>query len=161
MPSFDVVSELNWAEVDNALNQAQKELSQRFDFRGTDASVERTEEGLLIQASEEDRVRAALTVVQEKLIRRKVSLRHFDPQDPGRGPKGSSKIVVKVQEGIERDKAKEILSFVKESKLKVQAQIQDVALRISGKKKDDLQTAIQLLRGQDFGIELQFKNFRD
>ncbi len=82
MPSFDVVSELNWAEVDNALNQAQKELSQRFDFRGTDASVERTEEGLVIHASEEDRVRAALTVVQEKLIRRKVSLMHFDPQDP-------------------------------------------------------------------------------
>ncbi|HVW26568.1 MAG TPA: YajQ family cyclic di-GMP-binding protein [Polyangiaceae bacterium] len=161
MPSFDVVSELNWSEVENALNQAQKELSQRFDFRGTDARVERTDEGLVVFASEDDRARAALTVVQEKLIRRKVSLRHFDPQDPGRGPKGSSKIVIKVKEGIDRDKAKEILSFVKESKLKVQAQIQDVALRISGKKKDDLQAAIQLLRGQDFGIELQFKNFRD
>ncbi len=161
MPSFDVVSELNWAEVENALNQAQKELSQRFDFRGTDASVERTEEGLVIIASEEDRARAALTVVQEKLIRRKVSLRHFDPGDPGRGPKGSSKIVVKVQEGIESDKAREIVAFVKGSKLKVQPQIQDVTLRISGKKKDDLQAAMQLLRGQDFGIELQFKNFRD
>jgi uncharacterized protein YajQ (UPF0234 family) len=161
MPSFDVVSELNWAEVENALNQAQKELSQRFDFRGTDAVVERTEEGLVVRASEEDRARAALQVVQEKLIRRKVSLRHFDPGDPDRGPKGSSKIVIKVVEGIERDKAKEILTFVKESKLKVQAQIQEATLRISGKKKDDLQTAMQLLRGQDFGIELQFKNFRD
>ncbi|HEX3597444.1 MAG TPA: YajQ family cyclic di-GMP-binding protein [Polyangiaceae bacterium] len=161
MPSFDVVSELEWAEVENALNQAQKELSQRFDFRGTDASVERTEEGLVVQASEEDRAKAALTVVEEKLIRRKVSLRHFDPQKPSRGPKGSSKILMKVQEGIDRDKAKEILSFLKDSKLKVQAQIQDVTLRISGKKKDDLQSAIQLLRGQDFGIELQFKNFRE
>ena len=161
MPSFDVVSELNWAEVENALNQAQKELSQRFDFRGTDATVERTEEGLVVRASEEDRTRAALTVVQEKLIRRKVSLRHFDPGDPTKGPKGSSKIVIKVIEGIEREKAKQILDFVKASKLKVQAQVQDVTLRINGKKKDDLQSAIQLLRGEDFGIELQFKNFRD
>jgi hypothetical protein len=161
MPSFDVVSELNWAEVENALNQAQKELSQRFDFRGTEATVERTEEGLVIRASEDDRTKAALQVVQEKLIRRKVSLRHFDPEKPSRGPKGTSKIVVKVIEGIERDKAKEILTFVKDSKLKVQAQIQEAALRISGKKKDDLQGAIQLLRGQDFGIELQFKNFRE
>ncbi|HEX4338112.1 MAG TPA: YajQ family cyclic di-GMP-binding protein [Polyangiaceae bacterium] len=161
MPSFDVVSELAWAEVENALNQAQKELSQRFDFRGTDATVERTEEGLVVQASEEDRAKAALTVVEEKLIRRKVSLRHFDTQKPSRGPKGSSKILMKVQEGIDRDKAKEILTFLKDSKLKVQAQIQDVTLRISGKKKDDLQSAIQVLRGQDFKIELQFKNFRE
>jgi uncharacterized protein YajQ (UPF0234 family) len=161
MPSFDVVSELNWAEVENALNQAQKELSQRFDFRGTDATVERGEEGLLIRATEDDRVKAALDVVEEKLVRRKVSLKYFEPGKPEKGPKGSSKIVVKVTEGIDRDKAKQLILLVKESKLKVQAQIQDVALRITGKKKDDLQAAIALLRGADVGIELQFKNFRD
>jgi cyclic-di-GMP-binding protein len=160
MPSFDVVSELNWAEVDNALNQAQKELSQRYDFRGTEATVERAAEGLLIAATEEDRVKAALQVVEEKLVRRKVSLKYFDPGKPEKGPKGSSKIVVKVTEGIDRDKAKQLILLVKESKLKVQAQIQDVALRITGKKKDDLQAAIALLRGADVGIELQFKNFR-
>ena len=161
MPSFDVVSELDWAEVDNALNQAQKELSQRYDFRGTEATVERAAEGLLISATEEDRVKAALQVVEEKLVRRKVSLKYFEPGKPEKGPKGSSKIVVKVTEGIDRDKAKQLILLVKESKLKVQAQIQDVALRITGKKKDDLQAAIAVLRGADVGIELQFKNFRD
>src|SRR5437762_1684859 len=115
MPSFDIVSELNWAEVDNALNQTQKELSQRYDFRGTDAVVEKTEEGLVVRASEEDRARAALDVFQEKLIRRKVSLKHFDAQDPEAGPHGSSKILVKVQEGIERDKAREIVQLVKDT----------------------------------------------
>jgi uncharacterized protein YajQ (UPF0234 family) len=161
MPSFDVVSELPWAEVTNALNQAQKELSQRFDFRGTDATVERTEAGLVIQANAEDRVRAALEVVKEKLIKRKVSLKHFDAGKPEPGPKGSKKIVVKVVEGIDRDKAKDIVQLIKDAKLKVQAAIVEDSVRVSGKKKDDLQAAIQLLRGADLGIELQYKNFRD
>lgn len=161
MPSFDVVSELDWAEVTNALNQAQKELSQRFDFRGTGASVERTETGLLIAASEEDRALAAYVVVEEKLIRRKVSLKHFEAEKPSNGPKGTKKIVVKVAEGIEQDKAKEIVQLIKGSKMKVQASIQEKGLRISGKKRDDLQEAIQLLRGADLGIELQYKNFRE
>lgn len=161
MPSFDVVSELDWAEVTNALNQAQKELSQRFDFRGTGATVERTETGLLIAASEEDRALAAYVVVEEKLIRRKVSLKHFEAEKPTNGPKGTKKIVVKVAEGIEQDKAKEIVQLIKGQKMKVQASIQEKGLRISGKKRDDLQEAIQLLRGADLGIELQFKNFRE
>lgn len=161
MPSFDVVSEVDWAEVGNALNQAQKELSQRFDFRGTDAAVEKTEAGIWVTASEEDRALAALTVLQEKLIRRKVSLRHFDTQDPTTGPKGSSKILVKVIEGIEKDKAREIVQLVKDAKLKVQAAIHEDSVRITGKKKDDLQSAIQLLRGADLGVELSYRNFRD
>ncbi|HEX7669018.1 MAG TPA: YajQ family cyclic di-GMP-binding protein [Polyangiaceae bacterium] len=161
MPSFDVVSELDWAEVTNALNQAQKELSQRFDFRGTGATVERTDTGLLVAASEEDRALAAYVVVEEKLIRRKVSLKHFEAEKPTNGPKGTKKIVVKVAEGIEQDKAKEIVQLIKSSKMKVQAAIQEKGLRISGKKRDDLQEAIQLLRGADLGIELQFKNFRE
>src|SRR5262245_1563977 len=117
MPSFDIVSELNWAEVDNALNQTQKELAQRYDFRGTDAAIEKTEAGLVVRASEEDRALAALEVLKEKLIRRKVSLKHFDAQDPEPGPQGSSKILVKVVEGIERDKARELVQMVKDSKL--------------------------------------------
>lgn len=161
MPSFDIVSELNWAEVDNALNQTQKELAQRYDFRGTDAAVEKTEAGLVVRASEEDRVRAALDVLNEKLIRRKVSLKHFDAQDPEPGPKGSSKLLVKVQEGIERDKAREIVQMVKDSKLRVQASIVEDTVRVTGKKRDDLQSAIALVRGADLGVELQFKNFRE
>jgi len=161
MPSFDVVSELNWAEVENALNQAQKELSQRYDFRNMDATVERTDTGLLVQAKEEDRVKAALGVLEEKLVRRKVSLLHFAPKEPEPGPKNTKKIVVDVVEGIERDKAKELVQLVKDSKLKVQAQIQEDSVRITGKKKDDLQAAIAMLRSAELGIELQFKNFRD
>ena len=161
MPSFDVVSEVDWAEITNALNQAQKELAQRYDFRGTEASVERTAEGIWVRASEEDRARAALTVLHEKLIKRKVSLRHFDTQDPEVGPKGSSKILLKVIEGIEKDKAREIVQLVKDQKLKVQAAIHEDSVRITGKKKDDLQTAIQVLRSTDLGVELNYKNFRD
>jgi uncharacterized protein YajQ (UPF0234 family) len=161
MPSFDVVSELDWAEVTNALNQAQKELSQRFDFRGTGAAVERTDTGLLVCASEEDRALAAYVVVEEKLIRRKVSLKHFEAEKPSPGPKGTKKIVIKVSEGIEQDRAKEIVALIKGSKIRVQAAIQEKGLRVSGKKRDDLQEAIQLLRGADLGVELQFKNFRD
>jgi uncharacterized protein YajQ (UPF0234 family) len=161
VPSFDVVSEVDWAEIANALNQAQKELGQRFDFKGTAAEVERTEAGVVVRASEEDRALAAFGVLQEKLIRRKVSLRHFDVQDPEKGPKGSSKILVKVIEGIEKDKAREIVQLVKESKIKAQAAIHENSVRISSKKKDDLQEVIQLLRRTDLGVELQFKNFRD
>jgi uncharacterized protein YajQ (UPF0234 family) len=161
MPSFDVVSELNWGEVDNALNQAQKELSQRYDFRGTDASVERTEDGLLVSANVDDRVQAALTVFEEKLVKRKVSLTHLAPGKPEPGPKNTRKIVIKVAEGIDREKAKELVQLIKESKLKVQASIQEEIVRVTGKKKDDLQAAMSLLRNAELGIELQFKNFRD
>jgi len=161
MPSFDVVSELNWAEVDNALIQAQKEVAQRYDFRGTDASLERVEEGLLVRANSENRVQAALTVLEEKLVKRKVSLKNLDPQKPEPGAKGSMKILVKVKEGIDKDAAKKIVGLVKNSGLKVQASIQDEAVRVSGKKKDDLQEAMAALRGADVGLELQFKNFRD
>lgn len=161
MPSFDVVSQLDWAEVQNAMNQAQKELSQRFDFRGANASVEKTDAGLLLQASAEDRARAALDVLQEKLVRRKVSLKHFDPEDPAAGPKGSSRILVKVKEGIDKDHAREIIKLIKNSKMKVQAAIQEDTVRVSGKKRDDLQSVIQMLKDADLDLELQFKNFRD
>ncbi|HEX4474651.1 MAG TPA: YajQ family cyclic di-GMP-binding protein [Polyangiaceae bacterium] len=161
MPSFDVVSELDWAEVTNALNQAQKELSQRFDFRGMDATVERTEAGIMVRANTDDRVIAAVEVLKEKLIRRKVSLKHFEFEKPDKGPKGTAKLLVKVTEGIDSDKARELVQTIKASKLKVQASIQEQTLRITGKKRDDLQAAIQLLRGADLGIELQYKNFRD
>jgi uncharacterized protein YajQ (UPF0234 family) len=161
VPSFDVVSKVQWAEIDNALGQVHKELAQRFDFQGTGAAVEKTEEGLLVIASTEDRVRAAIKVLEDKLVKRKVSLKHLDVGDPSAGPKGNKKLLVKIKEGIEIDKAREIVKHLKESKLKVQASIQDAQVRVTGKNKDDLQTAIQALRRQDFGIELQYVNFRD
>jgi uncharacterized protein YajQ (UPF0234 family) len=162
MPSFDVVSKVEWSEVQNALLQAQKEVGQRFDFKGTETSLERNEAGVLVEANSEDRAKAALEVLKEKLIRRKVSLRYLDIEKPTKGPKGSTKILVKVKEGIESEKAKAIVKLIKDSKVKVQAAIQEQAVRISGKKKDDLQSAIRLLKtATDLEIELQFVNFRD
>ncbi len=162
MPSFDVVSKVDWAEVNNALDQATRELSQRFDFKGTDADIERTDDGVVVRANSEERVRAALDVFEQKLVRRKVSLKHLEKKDPEPGPKGSSRQRVLIKEGIETEKAKEIVKLVKGSKLKVQAAIQDKSVRVTGKKRDDLQSAIQLLKGADeLGLDLQFLNFRD
>jgi uncharacterized protein YajQ (UPF0234 family) len=161
MPSFDVVSKVNWAEVANALDQASREVAQRFDFKDTDASLEKTEEGIVVRANSEERAKAAVGVLQEKLVRRKVSLKHTEVGEPGPGPKGSARVLVKIKEGIEQEKAKQIVKLMKDSKIKVQAAIQQDTVRISGKKKDDLQEAIALLRGQDLGIELQYQNFRD
>ncbi len=162
MPSFDVVSNADWSEIDNALGQANRELSQRFDFKGTDAKVEKGTAELTITAATEDRVVAATEVLKEKLIRRKVSLRFFEIGDPEKGPKGSGKIVAKVKEGIDPDNAKKIVKLVKDSKLKVQSAIQERVVRVTGKKRDDLQDAIKLIRGaKDLNLELQFVNFRD
>jgi uncharacterized protein YajQ (UPF0234 family) len=161
MPSFDIVSKVPWNEVDNALNQAQKELAQRFDFKDTETEIEKNADGLNVQSSSEERAKAALGVLQEKLIKRKVSLKYLDPQKPVPTGKGGAKILVKVKEGIETEKAKEIVKAIKDAKLKVTASIQDAQVRVTGKNKDDLQGAIQLTRGTDFGLELQFINFRD
>ncbi|MEZ4226270.1 MAG: YajQ family cyclic di-GMP-binding protein [Polyangiaceae bacterium] len=161
MPSFDVVSKVEWSEVKNALDQAQREVAQRFDFKGTNASLEQKDSSIVILANADDRVRAAYDVLQQKLVRRKVSLKHLDAKDPEKGPGGSSKMLVAVKEGIEKDKARELVKLVKDSKIKVQAAIVEDSLRISGKKRDDLQEAIALLREKEQDIELQFVNFRD
>lgn len=162
MPSFDVVSKVDWAEFNNALAQAQREIGQRFDFKGTETSIEKNDAGVVIHASTEDRAEAAYGVLVEKLVRRKVSLKHLEKKKPERGPKGSAKVPVLVKEGIETEKARVIVKMVKDSKLKVQASIQEDAVRISGKKRDDLQEAIALLRAADsLDLDLQFVNFRD
>ena len=161
MPSFDVVSKLPWDEVANALNQAKREISQRFDFKGSGASLEQTEQGFAFEASTDDRVKAAYEVLQEKLARRKVSLKHFEAGDITPGPRGTAKMVVSVTEGISSEKAKEIIKLIKSSKLKVQGAIQEDTVRITGKKRDDLQQAIAELKRMELGVELQFVNFRE
>ena len=160
-PSFDVVSKVERQEVDNALNQAAKELSTRFDFRGSNASVSWSgEEGVALQADTEDRVKAALDVFREKLVKRGISLKAFEPGEPqlsGRTYKISGSIV----QGISSENAKKIAKKVRDDGPKgVQAQIQGDQLRITGKKKDDLQSVIALLKESDFGIALQFTNYR-
>jgi cyclic-di-GMP-binding protein len=161
MPSFDIVSKVQWNEVDNALNQAQKELAQRFDFKDTGTTLEKNEAGIVIRSSSEDRADAALNVFQEKLIKRKVSLKFFDVEDPTKTAKGGAQILIKVKEGIESEPARKIVAGIKEAKLKVQGAIQEAQVRVTGKNRDDLQKAIQLVRGLDLDIELSFINFRD
>lgn len=161
MPSFDVVSKLQWDEVNNALNQAKREISTRFDFKGTGASVERTDKGIAFEASTDDRIKAAYDVLQEKLVRRKVSLKHFEAGEPTKGPRGTAKLLVTVTEGISSEKAKEIVKLLKNSKLKVQSAIVEDTVRVTGKKRDDLQLAIAELKQADLGVELQFVNFRE
>ena len=161
MPSFDIVSKVQQNEVDNAFQQAQKEVAQRFDFRDTDTSLERAPDVITIRSSSEDRAKAALTVLQEKLVKRKVSLRFAEPGKPEPTGKGGSRIVVKIKEGIEIEKARAIVQLVKDSKLKVQTSMQEAQVRVTGKNKDDLQAVMQAVRGHEFGIEIQFINFRD
>lgn len=161
MPSFDIVSKASWPEIDNALNQAQKEIAQRFDFKDTGTQLEKTSDGIHVAASTEDRARAALGVLQDKLVKRKVSLRFLDVGKVEPGPKGTAKLLIKVKEGIAVEVAREIIKLIKDQKLKVQGSIHEAQVRVSGKSKDDLQACIQTVRGKDFGVELQFINFRD
>jgi hypothetical protein len=161
MPSFDIVSKVAWHEVENALNQAQKEIAQRFDFKDTLTEVERTDEGLALRSSSEDRLKAAWVVLQEKLIRRKVSLRSFEAGKFEPTPKGGAKMLVEVKEGIEGDAARELVRHIKDAKLKVQAAIQDGQVRVTGKNRDDLQQAIAVIRSAGMSLELQFINFRE
>src|SRR5215471_11358088 len=139
MPSFDVVSKVAMHEVENAVMNAQKEVSTRYDFRDSGSEIELTEEGIVIRSNGESRVDAARGVLYEKLVKRGVSLKCLDGQDPQPGSKGTFTQLVKLTQGIAIEKARDIVKHVKDSKLKVQAAIQGDQLRISGKKKDDLQ----------------------
>ena len=160
-PSFDVVSKVDRQEVDNAVNQAGKELSTRFDFRGTGSSIAWAgEEAITIQAETEERCSAAVEVFKEKLIKRNISLRAFEVGEPAVSGK-IYKVTGTLVQGIESDKAKKISKAIRDEGPKgVQAQIQGDQLRVSAKKKDDLQTVIALLKSKDFEIALQFTNYR-
>ena len=159
--SFDIVSKVDRQEVDNALNQTSKELGQRFDFRGTNAQITWAgDEAVALQADTEDRVKAALDVFKEKLVKRQLSLKSLDAGDPKPSGKGY-KIDAKIVQGIDSEKAKSISKKIRDEGPKgVQAQIQGDQLRVTAKKKDDLQTVIALLKGADFDIALQFTNYR-
>jgi len=162
MPSFDVVSEVDLQEVRNAVDQARRELSTRFDFKGTDSEVELKDNSIQLESASEERLKAVAQVLEEKLVRRKVSLKALDYGKVEEASHGRARQTVALQVGINDEKAREIGKFVKGLGLKgVQHQVQGDQLRISGKKRDDLQTAIQKMRENDFGVPLQFTNFRD
>lgn len=160
MPSFDIVSKVQQNEVDNALEQAKKELPQRYDFKDTATEVEQNEDGIVLRSSSPDRVKAAWKVLEDKLVKRKVSLKFMDPQQVEPTGKGGARQLVKVKDGIDIDHAREIVRRLKDAKLKVQASILDGQVRVSGKNKDDLQKAIVLVKGAGLPLELSFVNFR-
>jgi cyclic-di-GMP-binding protein len=162
MPSFDVVSDLDLMEVDNAFNQARKEITQRFDFKGTATDLERDKDGsVVVKANSEGRAEAALSVLMEKFAKRGVPLEGLDPQKVEPASGGHVRQLVKLRRGLKSEDAKKIVALVKEQGLKVQAAIQGEAVRITGKKRDDLQACMQVIRGGNLGIPLQFQNFRE
>jgi hypothetical protein len=162
MPSFDVVSDLNMMEVENAFNQARKEILQRFDFKGTSTDLERQQDGaILVKANSEGRLDAAQTVLMEKLAKRGVPLEGLDPQKIEPAAQGHVRRLLKLRRGLKQEDAKKIVALVKEGGLKVQAAIQGEAVRITGKKKDELQSVMQAIRSAALGIPIQFQNFRE
>jgi uncharacterized protein YajQ (UPF0234 family) len=158
--SFDVVAEVDRQEVDNALNQAAKEITQRFDFKGTDASIAWSGDEVVVAANSEERVQAALDVFKDKLVKRKVSLKSLEHGDPKPGSKGHYRLEISLVNGIPADKAKAMVKQIKDSKLKVTPANMGDHLRISGKSKDALQEAQALLRANDQDLPLKFTNYK-
>ena len=161
MPSFDVVSEANMVEVRNAVNQANKEIGTRFDFRGSDARVEQKEHELTVFADSDFQLGQVKDVLNNKMTKRKVDIRFMDEGKIEKISGDKVKQVVTIKNGIQGDSAKKIVKLVKDSKLKVQASIQGDAVRVSGAKRDDLQSTMALLRKEVTDLPLEFNNFRD
>jgi cyclic-di-GMP-binding protein len=162
MPSFDVVSEVDKQEVDNAINQARKELITRFDFKGSDSSIELTDPGLIeLSAENAGKLKSLIEIVIGKLAKRNIDLRNIERKEPAISPLGHARQEIHIKEGLDGDKSKEIIKAIKGLGINVQCQIQDRQIRVTGKKKDDLQDVIRVLRSKDFGLGLSFKNFRD
>lgn len=161
MPSFDVVSEVNLQEVRNAVDQANREISTRFDFKGSDARVEWAENTVTVYADDEFKVGQARDILELKLSKRGVDLAALDRGKIERIGGDKAKQLLTVRQGIDADLAKKIVKVIKDAKLKVQASIQGDQVRVTGKKRDDLQAAIALLRKEEFGLPLQYVNFRD
>jgi hypothetical protein len=162
MPTFDIVSEVDMQEVRNAVDQANREAATRFDFKNTDSSIELGDKELVLRSSTEDRLRALHQVLDEKLVKRQVSLKAFDAGKIEEAQKGTARQHIAIRAGISADHAKRLNKFIKDLGLKgVSSQTQGEQLRVSGKKRDDLQEVIAKCKAEDFGIPLQFSNFRD
>ena len=159
-PSFDVVSPVDMQEVSNALNQTTKEISQRYDFKGSKSEVVKDDEGIKITTEDEMRLNAIVDILKSKFIKRGVSIKNLEYGKIEDAAGGMVRQKVKIKQGIDTEVAKKITKDIKETKLKVQAQIQDDQVRISGKKIDDLQSVIAFLKEKDYGLDLQYINFR-
>lgn len=158
--SFDIVSKTDYSEVSNAINQTKKEISQRFDFKGSKALVDIFNNDLILSAEDETKLRNMNDILQSKLVKRGVSLKALDYQKVEPSAGGTVRQVVKIQQGIPTEKAKEIVKYIKDTKLKVQASIQGESVRVSGKDRDILQEVIGKLKAKDFGVDMKFDNYR-
>ncbi len=161
MPSFDIACEVDLQEVDNALNQARKEIATRFDFKGADCSIDLEKNALNLRADSAPRLKALAEIVLAKLARRNVPLQNIDRGEPDIAPTGHARQTLTLKQGIDHEKGKAISSAVRATGLKLTAQIQEQKIRVTGKNRDDLQAAIRAVKAGDFGIVLSFDNFRD
>ena len=162
MPSFDVVSQVDPQEVKNAVDQAQRELATRFDFKGTDSSIELSDLSLTLQSETEDRLRALVQLLEEKLVKRKISLKALDYGKVEQASKGAARQVITLKAGLSGDDVRAVNKLVKEKGPKgVSSSAQGDQVRVTGKKRDDLQAVIAALREADLGFPMQFENFRD
>jgi uncharacterized protein YajQ (UPF0234 family) len=160
--SFDIVSEVNFQEVDNAINQAQKELAQRFDFRGSKSSIEynKAEKKITLIADDDFKLRSLRDILEGRMAKRGVSLKALKNKEPEKAFEGTLRQVIELVSGLPSDKAKELVKIIKDAKLKVQAQIEGEKVRVSSPKKDELQAVITCLRNSTFSLPLQFINYR-
>src|SRR5512135_1913435 len=158
--SFDIVSKIDMSEVTNAVTQSMKEISQRFDFKGSKSNITQEKDALVIVSDDEFKLKSVIDILQGKLVKRGVPTKNLSFGKIESALGGTVRQRAALQQGIPTDKAKEIVKAIKDSKIKVQASIQAEQVRVSGKSRDDLQTVIQLLKGKEFGIELQFDNYR-
>jgi cyclic-di-GMP-binding protein len=160
MPSFDIVSEIDLQEVRNAVDQANREIGTRFDFKGVNASFELAEDKIQMVGEQEFHLQQMMDILRQKLVKRKIDLTCLDPADPV-STLNAARQEIKLKQGVDSETAKKMVKAIKAGKLKVQAQIQGDQVRVTGKKRDDLQEAIAHLRDADWGLPLQFTNFRD
>ena len=160
MPSFDIVSKVDMQEVDNAVNQTVKEIAQRYDFKGSKCEVTLEKESLKVLADDDFRLKSIIDILQSKFIKRGISVKALQYGKAESASSGMVRQVITIQQGISKEKGKEINAVIKETKLKVQSQIQDDQVRVTGKNIDDLQEVIRILKGKEVDVEMQFINFR-
>jgi uncharacterized protein YajQ (UPF0234 family) len=161
MPSFDIVSEVDEQEIDNAINQARKELATRFDLKNAKTEIIPEKDKVVLDADDATHLKALREIVIGRFSRRGVDLRNIEPEEPAISSVGHARQELKIRQGLDGDKAKEIIQAIKSQSFKVQSQLQDRQIRVTAKKKDELQAVIQFVRSRDFGVSTNFKNFRD
>jgi len=161
MPSFDIVSQVNSMEIENAVNQAKKELANRFDFKGSNAEIVLEKDEIKLMAEDQFKITALSEIVMGRLAKRNISLKNVERGEPDVSPLGHARLVIKIKQGLETEVAKQITGFIREKKFKVTTQIQGAEVRVSAKSRDELQAVIAAVRGHDLPVAVQFQNFRE